>query len=685
MNWLKKTMLFAGIGICAIGSIPAVAKADTVAGAGKYPVSDTNFIGIEINDGGTEDSLVRKGSPFASKHDPRTVGAVSAIENQGNTDTCWAFASIAAIESNLIKKGYVNNSVNLSENHLAYFFYNRQNDPLGNTADDQNKSLRSTWYGNGGTLQGTALHLATWSGVVSQTGSEDYAAGETTDSRLIGAYKPSSIDAGACYNREYVVENVYFYDYDVNTLKQAVVDHGAVAIGFSMDFSCYLSSNEKSYYSPIPTTNQHDHAGGHAVTIVGWDDTYSKSNFKVKPSKDGAWIIKNSYGSDFGDAGYMYISYEDASIADIVAYDAEIATNSSTNVYQYDGTANPAFCLNLPSGTTYANVFKAKAASGYNELLEATSVCVATTNVNYKVQVYTGVTSTSNPTKGKKVLTQTGTLTNAGYNRIEFNQPVTLQAGEKYSIVITLSAANGGKVQLMIEDDYSAGWIAFKVDRDENVGFMKYNGKWYDCGDVKQMGYEDYGNPATCNLRIKAYTSNTQQKTSYKLNTKSIGVSKGSTQKMSLKVTPSTIKRVVKWTSTNKSVATISSSGKIKAKAYGTTTIKAKFVSGSKTKTLTCKVTVGPSKVKNFKAKSAKKKITLTWKTSSAASGYTIYYSKKKDGSYKTLATVKSGSTAKYSKKMKKGTYYVKMRPYMTQGNKKLYGSYTSVKKVVVK
>ena len=133
-------------------------------------------------------------------------------------------------------------------------------------------------------------------------------------------------------------------------------------------------------------------------------------------------------------------------------------------------------------------------------------------------------------------------------------------------------------------------------------------------------------------------------------------------------------------------MATVSSSGKIKAKSYGTATIKAKFVAGGSTKTLKCKVTVGPSKVRSMAVKGGKKKLIVTWKPSSTAQGYVIYYSKNKNSGYKKLATVKSGTTTKYTKsKMKKGTYYVKMCPYMKKSGKTLYGSYTSVKKVKVK
>lgn len=55
--------------------------------------------------------------------------------------------------------------------------------------------------------------------------------------------------------------------------------------------------------------------GTHAISIVGWDDDYSKENFKDKdgnkPTTDGAYIALNSWGENWGNNGYFYISYED--------------------------------------------------------------------------------------------------------------------------------------------------------------------------------------------------------------------------------------------------------------------------------------------------------------------------------------------------------------------------------------
>lgn len=663
---VKKSILLFGIGlyVAGMGSSAVLAAEQTGTCAG-HPVFDNHFVGVEIDDS-SQNSVSKRGGSFPTKYDPRQTGMVTKIEDQGNYNTCWAFSTIAAIECNIIKKGYADSSLNLSENHLAYFFYNRQADPLGYTTGDVNMNVKDTWDQNGGTLQGTAVSLTTWAGVVNETVPED-------DGQ--GAYKPSPLSATDCYKSDYKVKNVYFYNYNVDTIKQAITNYGAVASGIFMD-KAYWNLTTGAYYCPKTE-------GNHAVAIVGWDDTYSRDNFMVgcRPKGNGAWIVKNSYGETFegkplGDNGYMYISYEDASITELVAFDVEKATEIYDNNYQYDGTGNPAYGYKFDSGTSYANVFKTKAAAGCNEILKAVSVDVLATNVSYKVEIYSGLEKASKPTSGKLVATQTGQFINAGYNMIEFASPAVLAGGENYSVVVTLYSANGGKPNLACDTSYRNDWIGFISNSGKNQSFVKYNGKWEDLGTL--------GANAS-NARIKAFTDNTNEKTTYKLSNSSLGVSKSSSEKLSLNINPSSVKRKITWSSSNKKVATISSSGKIKGKAYGTTTIKAKFVAGGSTKTLSCKVTVGPSKIKNFKASGGKNRINVTWKKNSGVSGYAVYYSTERNGKYKSLATITSSSKTKCTKKkVSAGTYYVKMRPYIVKNGKKLFGSYTAVKEVQV-
>jgi hypothetical protein len=92
-------------------------------------------------------------------------------------------------------------------------------------------------------------------------------------------------------------------------LKQAVVDHGAVAVSVGGlqtqawnpgDFSNwfkYTASDVTCYYPkslPMPVE--------HGVALVGWDDDYPVSNFRfsdrgIGPSRPGAFLVKNSWGA----------------------------------------------------------------------------------------------------------------------------------------------------------------------------------------------------------------------------------------------------------------------------------------------------------------------------------------------------------------------------------------------------
>lgn len=635
----------------------------------EYPVSENWLKPAEIVECGSDADLKQRGAAYAVSYDPRNVNGtvmVTPIRDQGNYNTCWAFATVGAVEGNLIKNGYADSTLDLSENHFAYFFYNRQTDKLGYTKNDANKGGLS-WNQNGGTLQGSGLALMTWAGL-------------TTESKSPYVSTP---DKSMCYQDDYIVQDVYYYNYNVkklsnsvNTIKQAIMDHGAVASGIYFDYrdkSGYYNSKTGAYYY-----NKED--GNHAITIVGWDDNYSRSNFgSVKPSKNGAWIVKNSYGTEFGDRGYNYVSYEDASLAEMMAVEAVPASEQYDNNYQHDGSANPATYLSLSKQIKCANVFKAKASSSYTELLKAVGVCTYSTNTNYEIQIYTGLSSAGKPTSGTKVFSSAvkGTFKDAGYQTVELPKAVSLVPGEYFSIVVTLKVSSGKPI-IAADITSGYGWIGFNAAVSKNQSFFYYNNKWMDGKNIPD-GY--YGTIA-CNFRIKGYTDKTKVKPSITLS-KNLGVSKGSSTKLSLKKNPGSIYRTAKWKSSNTKVASVNSKGTVKGKSYGTATISATFMKGSKQTTLKCKVTVGPSKLKGFAVKASKGKVTASWKKNSAANGYEIYYSTNKDSGYKKLMTAKS-SKKKASKKLKSGTYYVKMRAYRLSGKKKLYGSYTAAKQVTV-
>ena len=86
------------------------------------------------------------------------------------------------------------------------------------------------------------------------------------------------------------------------------------------------------------------------------------------------------------------------------------------------------------------------------------------------------------------------------------------------------------------------------------------------------------------------------------------------------------------------------------------------------------------AKPKSLKvATSGKKKLVITWKPVTAATGYQVYYSTSKNGTYKKAKTT-SGTSFTHTKRKKGTTYYYKVRSYKKIGKSKVYSSWTSIK-----
>ena len=90
-------------------------------------------------------------------------------------------------------------------------------------------------------------------------------------------------------------------------IKLAIMKYGSVGGSY------YAEYGTEGFYDPVRASQYTNESidSNHAISIVGWDDHYSKDNFLITPPGDGAWIIKNSWGTQFGDNGFLYISYYD--------------------------------------------------------------------------------------------------------------------------------------------------------------------------------------------------------------------------------------------------------------------------------------------------------------------------------------------------------------------------------------
>lgn len=145
------------------------------------------------------------------------------------------------------------------------------------------------------------------------------------------------------------------------------------------------------------------------------------------------------------------------------------------------------------------------------------------------------------------------------------------------------------------------------------------------------------------------------------------------------------------YKSSNSKIAAVSSTGKVTIKNTGRATITISAAATSTHNAAVKKVTINisPKKVSSLKAKSSKKKTAvISWKQDKKATGYEITYStdKKFKKSVKKVNISKNKTVKKTVSKLKsKKIYYVKVRSYKKAGSTKLYGPYSSVKKVKIK
>ncbi len=257
-------------------------------------------------------------------------------------------------------------------------------------------------------------------------------------------------------------ENVTLNQRGFDAVKSELLAGRAVAMSYIHDESHYLNKETWSYCS------YETGGGSHAACIVGWDDTYDASNFKVgtngeKPAGNGAWLVKNSFGAqtedfpnsgDWGivedgkNTGYFWLSYYDMSVGDLVSFDFDLTRqNSDADLYldQYDFLPNEDFnATPYDEPTSSANVFTAQG----DMLLRAigTTTYEAGTTVTYQVYLLDGEATT--PTQaGHSTLafSATKTFAYAGYHRLELdtNDQVAMRSGQRYAVVTTQKGTDG--------------------------------------------------------------------------------------------------------------------------------------------------------------------------------------------------------------------------------------------------
>ena len=332
---------------------------------------------------------------------------LTPVKNQGIDGNCWAFSAMAALES-CIKKAS-NLTLDLSEanlkNLMAWY-------------SDYGKSVPV----NGGGSDPMAFgYFASWLGPID----------ENEDSYYTNDYLSPLLKSILHIQNILVLKRNSYTDNDA--IKYAIMKYGAVSTGMFYN-SSYLNNRFSYYFNGNETSN-------HAVCIVGWDDNYSKQNFKFKPSGDGAWIVRNSWGPSWGNNGYFYVSYYDTMFAQVNKADSYTFILNDTvrlnRVYQYEIELTD-YIGYYRNNIAYKNVFTVEG----DEYLAAVSTYFED-ECSYELKVYVN-------DEWRDLINGNAT---SGYFTINLNEYIHLNSGDKVTVEFNCTRSEGmARMPISVKD-----------------------------------------------------------------------------------------------------------------------------------------------------------------------------------------------------------------------------------------
>lgn len=389
-------------------------------------------------------------------YDMRELERVTPVRDQGLYGTCWAFASLAALETTLTPQ----ENLMFSPDHMS----------LCNSF--------SLGQNEGGEYTMAIAYMASWQGPVYES-DDPYGDGKTNP------------DLKA---RKHLEEAQILAPKDYVAIKEAIYKYGAVETSIytqmktANSWSGYYNRERATYYYNQEATCNHD------IIIVGWDDDFPKEYFTITPENDGAFICKNSWGTEFGEDGYFYVSYEDANIGTTnVVYTKLGDANNFDNIYQSDLLGWRGQLGYEKDQAYFANVYRA----GEDEELAAVSFYA--TDVDTTYQVYVVPEFEDADSLNDRKLVAEGSFEQAGYYTVRLDEAVKLKDNQKFAVVVHIQTP-GAVHPVAIE--YDADSRTREFDITDGEGYISlYGNKWMSAEKNKD-----------CNLCLKAFTNDRSKK-----------------------------------------------------------------------------------------------------------------------------------------------------------------------------
>jgi len=395
---------------------------------------------------------------------------VSPVKSQQG-GTCWTFGSMASMEGNLLMTGNweaqgESGDPNLAEYHLDWWngyneFYNYD---IGAPYTGAGLEVHM-----GGDYRVTTAYMSRLEGAVRDIDGQSYNSAPEHYSDDFHLYYPKRVE---WYNAGDDLSNI-------DLIKEKVMENGVMAICM-----CYASSfmSGNNHYQPASS----DLDPNHSVSIIGWDDNHS-----TQAPNDGAWLVKNSWGTSWGNSGYFWIAYEDKhacknpEMGAISFIDVDLIDYDTAYYHDYHGWRDT-----LTTASEAFNAYSAKE----NEDIVALSFFTAENNVDYTIKIFAEFTDGE---LSDERMTYSGNIEFSGMHTIDLPEAVSFYEGENFYLYADFSIGGhpydrtsdvpvllGGSSRVIVPSAAS-----------ENQSFYKQDDVWIDFYTYDDpSGFQETGN-----------------------------------------------------------------------------------------------------------------------------------------------------------------------------------------------
>ena len=422
-------------------------------------------------------------TPYDTRYSAVEAGIVTTPKNQYGTGICWAFSAVSAVETNALMNNQ--GTHNLSEAHLVYSI-------IGGAYSDANgKVNRYNHNDSGGKITYPASYFFGDYGQLTESAMafESYMTSDRKSLRQITSNQyvvGSKILSVKDYYLANLDDDTSCTSSEISDIKARVINYGSVQTTIYAD-STKLTNTTDYYINTTGGTN----LANHGVNIVGWDDTISKSNFPGA-TRDGAWIIKNSWGPTWSGDGYFYISYDDHFVCKQIANYDGVSTKKYDNVYQSSEVVGTIKLL-LDNTVYMTTRFDKKTADSQSEKLLRVSVPIGE-NMRYYVYLSkdNNLSSQSN-----WILLESKRASQFGIESVDLSN-ITIDDDFTIIVKYVIDSDKDTSVFTTCSDTDDTSTIQINTNRSY-VGFG--NSNWYDMGNL-QLG----SGTLRCEPNIYAYT-----------------------------------------------------------------------------------------------------------------------------------------------------------------------------------